>query len=109
MTAFPVALCSMALSSRVAWFVSSLQVLASVKKQIEEVAARQKDFPELLLAAQQCLLARESSLPVQGSSLPLFTLVNLQGLGLPLFTTFSSLSINFTDKADNIESFEAIV
>lgn len=54
--------------SRLSWFVW-WQVLASVKNQIEQVAARQKDFPELLLAAQQCLLARESSLPVQGSSL----------------------------------------
>lgn len=51
--------------------VSSLQVLASVKNQIEQLAARQKDFPEQLLAAQQCLLARESSLIVQGSALSL--------------------------------------
>lgn len=49
-----------------------LQVLASVKNQIEQVAARQKDFPELLLAAQQCLLARETSIPAQGSPLYLF-------------------------------------
>ncbi|KAM9450026.1 FHF complex subunit HOOK-interacting protein 1A [Clarias gariepinus] len=46
---------------------SLYQVLASVKNQIEQLAARQKDFPELLLAAQQCLLARETSLPVQDS------------------------------------------
>lgn len=46
---------------------SLYQVLASVKNQIEQLAARQKDFPELLLAAQQCLLARENSLAVQDS------------------------------------------
>ncbi|MCJ8749071.1 hypothetical protein PDJAM_G00172030 [Pangasius djambal] len=46
---------------------SLYQVLASVKNQIEQLTARQKDFPELLLAAQQCLLARESSLIVQDS------------------------------------------
>ncbi|KAF4071380.1 hypothetical protein AMELA_G00272550 [Ameiurus melas] len=46
---------------------SLYQVLASVKNQIEQLAARQKDFPELLLAAQQCLLARENSLVVQDS------------------------------------------
>ncbi|XP_059409997.1 FHF complex subunit HOOK-interacting protein 1A-like [Carassius carassius] len=38
------------------------QVLASVKNQIEQWSANYKDFPELLTAAQHCLLARESSL-----------------------------------------------
>lgn len=47
-------------------FVWFLQVLASLKNQIEQLAASQKDFPELLMAAQQCLLARESSLKAQG-------------------------------------------
>ncbi|KAK2865825.1 hypothetical protein Q7C36_001881 [Tachysurus vachellii] len=46
---------------------SLYQVLASVKNQIEQLAVRQKDFPELLLAAQQCLLARETSLTAQDS------------------------------------------
>ncbi|XP_036439719.1 protein FAM160A1 [Colossoma macropomum] len=41
---------------------SLYQVLASLKNQIEQLAATRKDFPELLTAAQQCLLARESSL-----------------------------------------------
>ncbi|XP_049328594.1 FHF complex subunit HOOK interacting protein 1A [Astyanax mexicanus] len=41
---------------------SLYQVLASLKNQIEQLAASKKDFPELLTAAQQCLLARESSL-----------------------------------------------
>ncbi|KAI5607336.1 protein FAM160A1, partial [Silurus asotus] len=47
---------------------SLYQVLASVKNQIEQVAARQKDFSDLLLAAQQCLLARESSRTVQDNT-----------------------------------------
>ncbi|XP_026873686.2 protein FAM160A1 [Electrophorus electricus] len=38
------------------------QVLASLKNQIEQLAVTQKDFTELLTAAQQCLLARETSL-----------------------------------------------
>lgn len=41
---------------------SLYQVLASVKNQIEQWSANYKDFPELLTAAQHCLLARESSL-----------------------------------------------
>ncbi|XP_067297771.1 FHF complex subunit HOOK-interacting protein 1A [Pseudorasbora parva] len=41
---------------------SLYQVLASVKNQIEKWSANNKDFPELLTAAQHCLLARESSL-----------------------------------------------
>uniref|UniRef100_A0AAY4ABX7 FHF complex subunit HOOK-interacting protein C-terminal domain-containing protein n=1 Tax=Denticeps clupeoides TaxID=299321 RepID=A0AAY4ABX7_9TELE len=41
---------------------SLYQVLASLKNQIEHLAATQKDFPELLTAAQHCLLARESTL-----------------------------------------------
>uniref|UniRef100_A0A8C2BQE7 Family with sequence similarity 160 member A1a n=1 Tax=Cyprinus carpio TaxID=7962 RepID=A0A8C2BQE7_CYPCA len=41
---------------------SLYQVLASVKNQIEQWSANNKDFPELLTAAQHCLLARESSL-----------------------------------------------
>uniref|UniRef100_A0A9J7Z3Z1 FHF complex subunit HOOK interacting protein 1A n=1 Tax=Cyprinus carpio carpio TaxID=630221 RepID=A0A9J7Z3Z1_CYPCA len=41
---------------------SLYQVLASVKNQIEQCSANNKDFPELLTAAQHCLLARESSL-----------------------------------------------
>ncbi|KAI4900879.1 hypothetical protein NFI96_019648 [Prochilodus magdalenae] len=41
---------------------SLYQVLASLKNQIEQLAATRKDFPELLTAAQQCLLARESTL-----------------------------------------------
>ncbi|XP_072526696.1 FHF complex subunit HOOK-interacting protein 1A [Salminus brasiliensis] len=44
---------------------SLYQVLASLKNQIEQLAATRKDFPELLTAAQQCLLARESSLKGQ--------------------------------------------
>ncbi|XP_016351053.1 protein FAM160A1-like [Sinocyclocheilus anshuiensis] len=41
---------------------SLYQVLASVKNQTEQWSANNKDFPELLTAAQHCLLARESSL-----------------------------------------------
>ncbi|XP_059407797.1 FHF complex subunit HOOK-interacting protein 1A-like [Carassius carassius] len=41
---------------------SLYQVLASVKNQIEKWSANNQDFPELLTAAQHCLLARESSL-----------------------------------------------
>ncbi|XP_062864785.1 FHF complex subunit HOOK-interacting protein 1A [Trichomycterus rosablanca] len=47
---------------------SLYQVLASLKNQIEQLAASQKDFPELLMAAQQCLLARESSSKAQDST-----------------------------------------
>uniref|UniRef100_A0A3B4CSC8 FHF complex subunit HOOK-interacting protein C-terminal domain-containing protein n=1 Tax=Pygocentrus nattereri TaxID=42514 RepID=A0A3B4CSC8_PYGNA len=47
---------------------SLYQVLASLKNQIEQLAATRKDFPELLTAAQQCLLARESSLRGQDLS-----------------------------------------
>lgn len=39
----------------------SPQVLATVKQQIEEVAAARGDFPELITAAQHWLLAREAS------------------------------------------------
>ncbi|KAA0722340.1 Protein FAM160A1 [Triplophysa tibetana] len=41
---------------------SLYQVLASLKNQIEQMSATRKDFPELLTAAQHCMLARESSL-----------------------------------------------
>uniref|UniRef100_A0A672NVB0 FHF complex subunit HOOK interacting protein 1A n=1 Tax=Sinocyclocheilus grahami TaxID=75366 RepID=A0A672NVB0_SINGR len=41
---------------------SLYQVLASVKNQTEQWSGNNKDFPELLTAAQHCLLARESSL-----------------------------------------------
>lgn len=40
---------------------SLYQVLATVKNQIEELAATRKDFPELITAAQHWLLAREAS------------------------------------------------
>ncbi|XP_072240982.1 FHF complex subunit HOOK-interacting protein 1A [Leuresthes tenuis] len=40
---------------------SLYQVLATVKNQIEEHAARRKDFPELIIAAEHWLLAREAS------------------------------------------------
>ncbi|XP_061574556.1 FHF complex subunit HOOK-interacting protein 1A [Cololabis saira] len=40
---------------------SLYQVLATVKNQIEELAARRKDFPERITAAQHWLLAREAS------------------------------------------------
>ncbi|XP_029296815.1 protein FAM160A1 [Cottoperca gobio] len=40
---------------------SLYQVLAIVKNQIEEQAATRKDFPELIIAAQHWLLARETS------------------------------------------------
>ncbi|XP_026158376.1 protein FAM160A1 [Mastacembelus armatus] len=39
---------------------SLYQVLATVKNQIEELAATRKDFPELIIAAQHWLLARET-------------------------------------------------
>ncbi|KAG7458786.1 hypothetical protein MATL_G00224350 [Megalops atlanticus] len=41
---------------------SLYQVLASVKNQIEQQASTKKDFPELLMEAQYCLLSRESAL-----------------------------------------------
>lgn len=41
---------------------SLYQVLASLKNQIEQQASTRKDFPELITAAQHCLLAREGSL-----------------------------------------------
>ncbi|KAG8014689.1 hypothetical protein GBF38_003290 [Nibea albiflora] len=40
---------------------SLYQVLATVKHQIEQLAASRKDFPELITAAQHWLLARETS------------------------------------------------
>lgn len=40
---------------------SLYQVLASVKNQIEDQAARRKEFPELITAAQHWLLARETT------------------------------------------------
>ncbi|XP_035515433.1 protein FAM160A1 [Morone saxatilis] len=40
---------------------SLYQVLATVKHQIEELAATRKDYPELITAAQHWLLARETS------------------------------------------------
>lgn len=40
---------------------SLYQVLATVKHQIEDLAATRKDFPELITAAQHWLLARETS------------------------------------------------
>uniref|UniRef100_A0A8D2ZQL4 FHF complex subunit HOOK interacting protein 1A n=1 Tax=Scophthalmus maximus TaxID=52904 RepID=A0A8D2ZQL4_SCOMX len=39
---------------------SLYQVLATVKNQIEELAASRKDFPELITAAQHWMLARET-------------------------------------------------
>ncbi|KAG7221919.1 hypothetical protein INR49_016945 [Caranx melampygus] len=39
---------------------SLYQVLATVKNQIEEVAATRKDFPEMITAAQHWLLARDT-------------------------------------------------
>ncbi|XP_051560975.1 FHF complex subunit HOOK interacting protein 1A [Myxocyprinus asiaticus] len=49
---------------------SLYQVLASVKNQIEELLVTRKDIPELLIAAQHCLLARESSFRGQDSESP---------------------------------------
>lgn len=40
---------------------SLYQVLATVKNQIEELAASRRDFPELITAAQHWLMARETS------------------------------------------------
>ncbi|XP_023262076.1 protein FAM160A1 [Seriola lalandi dorsalis] len=40
---------------------SLYQVLATVKNQIEELAATRKDFPEMITTAQHWLLARETS------------------------------------------------
>ncbi len=48
----------------------SLQVLATVKHQIEELAATRKDFPELITAAQHWLLARETSFMATGDNTP---------------------------------------
>ncbi|XP_003972513.2 protein FAM160A1 [Takifugu rubripes] len=42
---------------------SLFQVLATVKQQIEELAASRADFPELITGAQHWLLARETSFP----------------------------------------------
>lgn len=43
------------------------QVLATVKQQIEELAATRADFPELITGAQHWLLARETSFPAAGT------------------------------------------
>ncbi|KAM9857182.1 FHF complex subunit HOOK-interacting protein 1A [Aulostomus maculatus] len=45
---------------------SLYQVLATVKNQIEELAATRKDFPELIITAQHWLLARETVLDKNG-------------------------------------------
>jgi len=45
-------------------------VLATVKNQIEEHAASRKDFPELIIAAQHWLLAREASFITTGENTP---------------------------------------
>lgn len=47
-----------------------VQVLAIVRNQIDELAATRKDFPELLVAAQHLLLARETSLGSAGDRTP---------------------------------------
>lgn len=44
-----------------------LKVLATVKQQIEELAAARDDFPELITGAQHWLLARETSFPAAGT------------------------------------------
>lgn len=46
------------------------QVLATVKNQIEELAATRKDFPELITTAQHWLLARETSFMAAGDNTP---------------------------------------
>lgn len=52
----------------ICWFFSLLpaQVLATVKNQIEEVAATRKDFPEMITAAQHWLLARDTLFTAAG-------------------------------------------
>ncbi|XP_040892062.1 protein FAM160A1 [Toxotes jaculatrix] len=47
---------------------SLYQVLATVKNQIEELAATRKDFPELITAAQHWLLARETFMAADKNS-----------------------------------------
>lgn len=53
-------------------FCVYLQVLATVKNQIEELAATRKDFPELITAAQHWLLAREALFGAAGDNTPTF-------------------------------------
>ena len=50
------------------FFVS--QVLATVKNQIEELAATRTDFPELITAAQHWMLARETLMAAAGNNTP---------------------------------------
>uniref|UniRef100_A0A3Q0S6D1 FHF complex subunit HOOK interacting protein 1A n=1 Tax=Amphilophus citrinellus TaxID=61819 RepID=A0A3Q0S6D1_AMPCI len=47
---------------------SLYQVLATVKNQIEELAASTRDFPELITAAQHWLMARETSFMAAGDN-----------------------------------------
>lgn len=44
------------------------QVLATVKHQIEKLAATRKEFPELITAAQHWLLARETLFMATGNN-----------------------------------------
>lgn len=45
----------------------SLQVLATVKQQIEHLAASRADFTEMITAAQHWLLARETTYIAAGN------------------------------------------
>lgn len=48
-------------------FPSFLQVLATLKQQIEHLAASRADFPEMITAAQHWLLARETTFIAAGN------------------------------------------
>uniref|UniRef100_A0A8C1W546 Family with sequence similarity 160 member A1a n=1 Tax=Cyprinus carpio TaxID=7962 RepID=A0A8C1W546_CYPCA len=83
---------------------SLYQVLASVKNQIEQCSANNKDFPELLTAAQHCLLARESSL--RGQTDRIKTKPNIQPKTVvPLNKTEVYAAVLFTEFLKELAAF----
>uniref|UniRef100_A0A8C2JAE0 Family with sequence similarity 160 member A1a n=1 Tax=Cyprinus carpio TaxID=7962 RepID=A0A8C2JAE0_CYPCA len=83
---------------------SLYQVLASVKNQIEQCSANKKDFPELLTAAQHCLLARESSL--RGQTDRIKTKPNIQPKTVvPLNKTEVYAAVLFTEFLKELAAF----
>uniref|UniRef100_A0A673MY34 Protein FAM160A1-like n=1 Tax=Sinocyclocheilus rhinocerous TaxID=307959 RepID=A0A673MY34_9TELE len=83
---------------------SLYQVLASVKNQTEQWSANNKDFPELLTAAQHCLLARESSL--RGQTDRIKTKPNIQPKTVvPLNQTEVYATVLFTEFLKELAAF----
>uniref|UniRef100_A0A665TH58 FHF complex subunit HOOK-interacting protein C-terminal domain-containing protein n=1 Tax=Echeneis naucrates TaxID=173247 RepID=A0A665TH58_ECHNA len=72
---------------------SLYQVLATVKNQIEELAATRRDFPEMITAAQHWLLARETLFMAAGDKtfrifFPSISLDRTEVFATVLFTEF---------------------